>query len=408
MERVPWNCRKYLKIFLLLNCLVQAHSVDLKCDYSGYIAKSYSCMVFGAKITGSEYLGIMGEHLKEKSDVDVKYVAFYGSRVKKIPSQLFSKFSSLDQLDLQISGVQEVEESSLKGAKNLRKLHLRGNNVKSLEADTFVEASLLEVIVLHDNVIGYVDENAFKNLSKLETLYLGDNNIVELHKDTFIDLVSLREIYLHFNKIEKLERGLFRNNLNLEEIELDNNRIQIIDDKLFLYLRFLKNVNLAFNTCIDDTFKYGFASLSVLHEEIKDCTEDNTVDSIFQSLTTKLEDSKLQIKKLSKQVFDLTLNLDQQDNDLPKNSTNCQKKLDHCRKDRAASQSREIECARKVLELTSENRKQHNSIIERQLMNDKIQRSVKESQNAYLICQKNRVNCETEKFRLEHERSQPN
>lgn len=360
-------------------------------------------MVFGAKISGSEYLGIVGEHLKEKTDRDVKYAAFYGSRVKKIPNQLFSKFPNLDQLDMQISGVQGIEENSLKGAKNLKKLHLRGNNVKSLEAETFVEAENLEVIVLHDNVIGFLDESAFRNLSKLESLYLGDNNIGELFKDTFIDLVNLREIYLHFNKIEKLEKGLFRNNLNLEEIELDNNRIKIIDDKLFLYLRFLKNVNLAFNQCIDDTFKSGFASLSVLHEEIKDCTEDNTVDSIVQRLTIRLEDSNLQIEKLSKQVLDLTLNLDQQDSDLPKNSTSCQKKLDHCRKDRAASQSREIDCARKTLELTSEIQKNQQSVNDRQFMNEKMQKIVKESQNAYLVCQKIKASCEEERFRLEHE-----
>ena len=394
----------------ILGCIVlclliaKAQCVELRCDYSRTILKSYSCMIFGAKVEVNDNLIIDGEHLLSKSDQDVKYIAFYGSRVKQIPNQIFNKFLHLDQLDLQISGVHGIEENSLKGAKSLKKLHLRGNNVKRLEAQTFVEANNLEVIVLHDNVISYIDENAFKNLSKLEALYLGDNNIAEIHKDTFSDLSSLKEIYLHFNKIEKLEKGLFRNNFNLEEIELDNNRIKIIDHKLFLYLRFLKNVNLAFNTCIDETFKDGFASLSVLHEEVKSCTEQNTVDSVIQSLTAELKDSKLQIEKLGKQVVDLSLSLDQQDKSLPSNTTvTCQKKLDHCRKDRAASQSREIDCARKGLEFSSEIQKNQKSIIDRQFMNDKLQKNVKESQNAYLVCQKNRANCEEAKFRLEHE-----
>lgn len=388
---------KLLGFIGLLALIVKTQSVELHCDYSKVIIKSYSCMLFGVKVDATDSLSITGTHLNGKADSDVKYMAFYGSRINEIPNYIFSKFPNLDQLDIQISGVKGIDPDSLKGAKTLKKLHLRGNNVKSLEAETFVEARLLEVIVLHDNVIGAVDQNAFKNLSKLEALFLGDNNIAELHKDTFLDLVNLKELYLHFNKIEKLEEGLFRNNFNLEQVAFDNNKIKVIGAHLFNNLMSLKIVNFAFNTCIDDTFKDDFA---LLNRHIEKCSEANTLESINQRLLQELDIVSSRITKLNKQVA--ALGVPEENTNNLGNHALCPIRLHHCKRENRAFNTKVEECQQNNLKLTEEIQEKQNSIIDRQFMNDRLTKNIRESRNAYMVCIQQRTSCEEERKKANH------
>ena len=116
---------------------------------------------------------------------------FYGSTINHLSNQIFHNFPELITINLQVSGLSEINRESFIGASNLKDFLARGNKVRRLEADTFIEAQSLETLMMHDNAINFVDENAFRNCSKLEEIYLGDNYIEELRGDTFRVYFSL-------------------------------------------------------------------------------------------------------------------------------------------------------------------------------------------------------------------------
>lgn len=345
----------------LLVCLLSVcGAVDLECEYKNY-GKGYSCVVLGAKVDINESVNIEGEHEGEFNDTDVKIVSFYGSDVKQIVDEIFDKFENLEILDLQLSRLSEIDQTSLVGAHTLRKLNMRGNDVNRLESEVFSEAYNLESICLQDNLIDFVDEDAFNNLTKLERLYLGKNNIVELHKETFSDLVSLKVIYFSSNMIQQLEEGLFKTNMMLEFVGLRNNKLTIIDPQLFKHLKHLNHVNLNKNTCINKTFKKQYLNWPSLPEEIVKCSKFNTLDAKNHGLLIELEELKLNQTKLDKVLDDLEFNNNVKTNrisDLQKNiakmtknmqtstnhSTICLKSLETCESEKKEFEGKANEC----------------------------------------------------------------
>lgn len=88
--------------------------------------------------------------------------------------------------------------------------------------------------------------------------------------------------------IDILENGLFRNNPMLQEVSLSNNKIIVIPWNLFKNLNNLINVNLNFNLCINRAFKKS--QLAKLHEEVQECTSDNTWEAKYHKTHFELID----------------------------------------------------------------------------------------------------------------------
>lgn len=302
MEMMKLGRRK-ICFCILGACLVLiCGAADLNCEFKSY-KKGYTCLILARQVTENETIQIVGEHLIEMTNEDVQSVAFYGSGMKTISNKLFQSFTNLIQLDVQVSHLEFIDEDSFQRANKLQQLWATSNFVKRLEAESFVEAFNLQLIDLRSNLIAFVDEKAFKNLTKLEKLLLSQNNIVELRKGTFEELTSLKVIHMHSNVLETLEEGLFDKTLKLKEISLYNNQIKIIADDLFMNLPNLSLVSLSKNLCINKV--YGEDNWSMLSEDIKNCSEGNSLEAQIGVLSERLKESKQIIISLSEDVEDL-------------------------------------------------------------------------------------------------------
>lgn len=111
-----------------LNCLFRLYGKPF----------GYSCKNIDVWITGN-HAGIMisGSHLPNKTNNDVTYLAIYDSTVHFVHDNFFSKFPSLEILNIQTSGLNRIERNSLKQARNLKQLWLMGNYIKKLEGFLF-------------------------------------------------------------------------------------------------------------------------------------------------------------------------------------------------------------------------------------------------------------------------------
>ena len=288
-----------LIVLQLWTCLIQANSAgDFNCLFINYGEPVGYTAIFLPSLN-------VGQHLTGKSDSSVNSASFFSIHLHKIPNDLFKKFKNIQRLSVEVSQLNILDRNSLKGANNLVELYAKGNAITRLEADTFVDSVKLRIINLHDNSIKFVDGNAFRELDRLEELYLSKNIIDLLHKDTFSDLLNLKDVWLYQNKIEELPEGLFRNNLKLKKIDLTINKIKVIPAYLFKNLNNLDLVNLEFNLCISKTFTKGYLPLSTLNNEIRTCTQDNTLESNNQKLTNELKNFNDLIKNNNQQISTL-------------------------------------------------------------------------------------------------------
>lgn len=159
---------------------VASNVVDLKCDFKANPRVGLTCNVMNVVIGKEDSVKI-----EKLSNDEVSNLNFYGSTLNHFPNQIFQDFPHLISINVQVSGLSEINQESFKGSINMKDFLARGNKVRRLETDTFIEAINLEILMMHDNAISYIDENVFRNCSKLQEIYLGDNYIEELRGNTF-------------------------------------------------------------------------------------------------------------------------------------------------------------------------------------------------------------------------------
>ena len=315
------SCQLILLILWTCFAKSEAVNVDLKCVYINNIEHGYGCVIIGGVYGVDDHVSIGGRHLAGKTNVDVQHVGFHGVSAGKFHNKFFVKFSSIKVVIIPVSNLQRMDQSSLKGANNLKELFVKGNNIASLAAETFINSTNLITVSFQDNAISFVHENAFENLRLLEFLALGKNWISQLRLDTFKDLENLKRVELQSNILETLPEGLFRNNMKLETIQLHNNKLKVLPANLFKKLNNLENLSLDRNYCIDKSYGEGFSELSELNEDIKDCTlsfvlkdnipelsvllQDFETNNTNQQCLSDLEDYEMIIRRLNTTIDDM-------------------------------------------------------------------------------------------------------
>jgi hypothetical protein len=205
----------------LEKCFDNSPNQEVYCNFTS-IGLNYVCYLQNVLLGEGEKIFITGNNQPEKSDSDVSSVIFIESKLHEIPSEIFEKFENLKELNVESTGLEEL--------------------------------------------------NYLENCGSLETFKAPFNNIVKINDETFKDCKNLRTVDLQSNKIEKLGKTVFKHNEKLWEVNLSRNVINGIEPCGFLRNQpELQSVNFVGNQCISANVYIFNGNFTELEDKLIPC-----------------------------------------------------------------------------------------------------------------------------------------
>lgn len=168
------------------------------------------------------------------------------SKLKYLPLEIGKSFSSLEELRVVNSNLEDVKSEHFADMGGLINIFLEGNALKKLSEDTFNHLPKLKVLNLNRNKIDELPKGIFAKNGFIEEIFIVENSLTTI-ENLFDSLQNLKVLNLNDNKIAVLAETTFDKNVNLEEIYLMKNSLTKIEPKTFESLKKLKNLNLAEN-----------------------------------------------------------------------------------------------------------------------------------------------------------------
>ncbi|XP_037798026.1 toll-like receptor Tollo [Penaeus monodon] len=124
---------------------------------------------------------------------------------------------------------------------------LDGNNLQILHAHHFIGRHSIQQLYLNNSQIQTLQNRTFHGLTSLRVLHLQDNMIVQLNGFEFSGLHHLKELYLQNNRLSFINNATFIGLKSLEILRLDNNFIIDFPVWLLSNNRYLASVTLGNN-----------------------------------------------------------------------------------------------------------------------------------------------------------------
>lgn len=143
-----------------------------------------------------------------------------GNSLRTLPSQLFQKVNTIEELDLSNNNIITLPETIF-NATSLAILHLKNNEVFG-SVDFLTED--IQRVDLSYCKITEINNMMFKGLVNLNHLVLKGNEIKKIHPAAFHTLKNLRHIDLSFNNLDQVSSLMFLKNTDLDVIKLNDNR----------------------------------------------------------------------------------------------------------------------------------------------------------------------------------------
>lgn len=170
----------FFYITIILTIKQATGNISISCEFEIYETTIYACNSKGWQIKSLDnrtVVNVTGNHLKGKTNDDVKYFKSDGNFVKYFPLDLTSFLRNLENVEITNSSLVEVKSSDLQqfGA-NLKTFWPLHNMIEVLEADLFKFNPNLEKISFFDNRIRHVEDGIFTNIKNLWRLRF-DNNL---------------------------------------------------------------------------------------------------------------------------------------------------------------------------------------------------------------------------------------
>ncbi|XP_055932666.1 leucine-rich repeats and immunoglobulin-like domains protein 1 [Argiope bruennichi] len=128
----------------------------------------------------------------------------------------------LEELKLQQSHIEIVDNATFSSNTKLEGLDLSQNSLTSLSSSIFTDLSRLRHLDLSSNFIEFM-EGAFIDLLNLEQLNLRDNRLPQLTTRSFVGLHKIQYLNLDANNISTIEVGTFQYLTNLAHLIISNN-----------------------------------------------------------------------------------------------------------------------------------------------------------------------------------------
>lgn len=252
-------------MFTLLMSLgaVLGQEITFNCTFQLSFWGEYMCVLSNVEVLDfNQTITIGGDHMENRTNVDVEVVHISNSNTPKMFPQLFTTFPSIIELEMVRCNLVSID---IPPWVQLEVIVLYGNNLTRITKDDFGHQRELLYLQAINNNIEVIDENAFEAVEKLIYLILINNNIEQLETKTFHPLRSLRYLDLEGNKLTHISEQLLSGNPGLREVYLEFNRINEISPKFVDDIRgSLVFLNLRWNACVDEVFY--FKSDSDWHE----------------------------------------------------------------------------------------------------------------------------------------------
>lgn len=191
------------------------------------------------------------------------------SGVKYFPSDLFTAFVNLEELRMNSTGLEELNENDFLLPMKLVELDLSGNRLRVINSGVFSHVAKfaqtlpqpsnistiavsrnqpmplykLRTLILDRNEIADIEDHSFRGLISLFDLRLKENRLRIVRNQTFVGLPSLAFLDLAKNQIETIEEGAFDFQM-LEVLYLGENKLKSLSDDLFSHLRNIQLITL--------------------------------------------------------------------------------------------------------------------------------------------------------------------
>jgi BTB/POZ domain len=138
----------------------------------------YTCKITDASITepGTEISSIFGNHLSNRSNVDVTAIYFEGTIINYFPRKLHKLFSNLKALQIYNCSLKEVSNEDLIGLEILEDFCLTKNDLQSLPSDLFVGMSFLKQASFKDNKLKFLSSALFEPVAGNELQLVSFSN----------------------------------------------------------------------------------------------------------------------------------------------------------------------------------------------------------------------------------------
>ncbi|XP_070495302.1 protein artichoke-like [Chironomus tepperi] len=186
---------------------------------------SYACTLALDNPQGwDNFTQIGGRHFPGMNNVFVTTViARYLSVSRNVPQIICSQFPHVTYIDLSSSQIEDVDENSFRGCRNLDWLRLYNNRIARLPENLFVHNRHLKELDLQRNLLTTLPENLLANQVALEALFLDFNPITTFPSGVFRSLWNLKTLILYRTQLNTINPAWFQNLINLDTLDLTLN-----------------------------------------------------------------------------------------------------------------------------------------------------------------------------------------
>lgn len=172
----------------------------ISCEYIQYRPDSYECLITINNPVGRDFEAIGGEHLAGRSNEDVIDVQAIMQNTRNIPSVICRTFPNVEDMSIEVSHVEIIDESSFQHCTNLWRVNLNVNSITRIPDNTFRNNPNLQVFLAIVNRIDFIGGTAFTGTA-LRDINLEDNMLTTYNPMVFsqvantlveLNLVSLK------------------------------------------------------------------------------------------------------------------------------------------------------------------------------------------------------------------------
>jgi len=189
--------------------------------YAGFL---YYCRLSIQNVQGrNDFMEIAGDHSEDLTNNDVRFVDADGQDTRNIPSIICQQFPNMDELFIQESHVQVINEQTFEDCRHLAFLNLNGNEITFIPDFTFINNPNLFTIEMYNNRISRIAPNAFAGL-EVEMLDFEGNLLTTIDGQWFESSKEyLTYIFMAANRIRDVPEDAFNNLDNLMSIDIGLN-----------------------------------------------------------------------------------------------------------------------------------------------------------------------------------------
>ncbi|XP_017056717.2 insulin-like growth factor-binding protein complex acid labile subunit [Drosophila ficusphila] len=226
-----------------------------------------------------------------------------------LENAFFVRFDHLLRLELQFSGLTDLDDFSLNGLTKLQSLSLSHNNLSSLRPWSNEPLGALINLDLSYNKLNKLKAKSFELYPQLQQLDLRNNKISEIEDDSFLGLSHLKHLHLSGNQLQHIDGNYFHGLHRLSSLSLQHNLIEGIENTSFESNTHLRSLRLDQNILSSLEFLSQRGLARLVHLNLSNNVVQKLEPLVF-SKNFELQDLDLSFNNLTEINKETLLGLD--------------------------------------------------------------------------------------------------